>query len=176
MPPERLPRDDSALQHGAAEEEKQTLRDPLYDAVSESVEKAFQEVVERERAALAEAKARSISEMLEAATKLKIDAAEEVGEMRRKLQDERAALEEEKAAMEKAHIFQKKKILLNVGGHRFETSLQTLTAVPTTCFDSLFSGRFELIPDAEGGYFIDRDGVHFRHILNFREGRKLFSV
>jgi hypothetical protein len=30
----------------------------------------------------------------------------------------------------------------------------------------LFSGRFQLTLDTEGAYCIDRDGVHFRHILN----------
>jgi hypothetical protein len=31
----------------------------------------------------------------------------------------------------------------------------------------LFSGRFELTPDAEGAYFIDRNGKHFELILDF---------
>jgi len=86
-------------------------------------------------------------------------------------------LEQEKAAMESTHTFQKKKILLNVlGGHRFETSLQTLTSVPDTYFESLFSGRFELTLDAEGTYSIDRDGVHFRHILNFLRDSGSFEL
>jgi hypothetical protein len=75
-------------------------------------------------------------------------------------------LEKEKAAMEKIQTFQKSKILLNVGGHRFETSLHTLTQVPDTYFAAVFSGRFELTPGADGAYSIDRDGVHFRHLLN----------
>jgi uncharacterized protein YjbI with pentapeptide repeats len=36
---------------------------------------------------------------------------------------------------------------------------------------AMFSGRHELIPDKEGAYFIDRDGTHFRYILNYlRDG------
>ena len=31
----------------------------------------------------------------------------------------------------------------------------------------MFSGRHELKTDEDGAYFIDRDGTHFRHILNF---------
>jgi hypothetical protein len=31
----------------------------------------------------------------------------------------------------------------------------------------MFSGRFQLNPDADGTYFIDRDGRHFHHVLNF---------
>ena len=39
--------------------------------------------------------------------------------------------------------------------------------MPNTYLESLFSGRFELNLDDDGVYFIDRDGTHFRHILNF---------
>jgi len=36
---------------------------------------------------------------------------------------------------------------------------------------SMFSGRYSLEKDEEGCYFIDRDGTHFRYILNFlRDG------
>jgi len=75
-------------------------------------------------------------------------------------------LEKERAAMEKIQTFQTSKILLNVGGRRFETSLHTLTQVPGTYFSAMFSGRFELTPSADGAYSVDRDGVHFRHVLN----------
>ena len=98
---------------------------------------------------------------------MKEDAEKEAEGMKRKVQEERAALEAEKAAMEKAHTFQNNKICLNVGGHRFETSRRTLTSIPDTYLSSLFSGRFELATDADGAYFIERDGSHFRHVLNF---------
>ena len=76
------------------------------------------------------------------------------------------AREEEKAAMERVHTFQQNKIFLDVGGHKFTTSLQTLTSVPDTYLSSMFSGRFALGLDNDGAYCIDRDGTHFRHILN----------
>lgn len=31
----------------------------------------------------------------------------------------------------------------------------------------MFSGRFDSKPDEDGSYFIDRDGTHFRYILNY---------
>ena len=35
----------------------------------------------------------------------------------------------------------------------------------------MFSGRHPLKKDEDGSYFIDRDGTHFRFILNFlRDG------
>ena len=64
-------------------------------------------------------------------------------------------------------LIEKDKAVLNVGGTRFTTSVQTLTSVPDTFFASMFSGRFDLTLDADGAYFIDRDGSHFRHILEY---------
>jgi hypothetical protein len=101
-----------------------------------------------------------------AAAKAKADAEKQADEMRRDLVKDRSALDREKAATEKAHAFQTRKILLDVGGHKFTTSRQTLVSVPDTYLASLFSGRYELTPDDKGAYFIDRDGTHFRHILN----------
>jgi hypothetical protein len=93
----------------------------------------------------------------------------------------RCYVEEEKAAMHDAHPFQNNIIQLDVGGHKFTTSLQTLTSVPDTYLASLFSGRFQLTPNADGAYFIDRDGRHFRHVLNYlrepvEEGYKLSAA
>jgi hypothetical protein len=31
----------------------------------------------------------------------------------------------------------------------------------------MFSGRFELKKDSDGRCFIDRDGTHFKYILNY---------
>ena len=33
--------------------------------------------------------------------------------------------------------------------------------------DAMFSGRFDSKPAEDGSYFIDRDGTHFRYILNY---------
>ena len=75
---------------------------------------------------------------------------------------------------------------LNVGGQRFSTSRQTLTAIPDTFFTALLSGRIASQRDGlHGGYtnegngadngaiFIDRDPDLFRPILNFLRNRSL---
>jgi len=54
-----------------------------------------------------------------------------------------------------------------VGGHKFTTSLPTLTSVPDTFLQSMFSGRHPLARDGDGVFFIDRNGDHFRHILSY---------
>jgi len=53
----------------------------------------------------------------------------------------------------------------------FVTSTLTLTKDPDTMLAAMFSGRHALRQDDDGSYFIDRDGTHFRYILNFlRDG------
>ncbi|XP_031724850.1 BTB/POZ domain-containing protein KCTD7 isoform X1 [Anarrhichthys ocellatus] len=62
-------------------------------------------------------------------------------------------------------------ISLNVGGTYFTTRLSTLRRYEDTMLAAMFSGRHHIPRDAEGRYFIDRDGTYFADILNFlREG------
>ena len=42
---------------------------------------------------------------------------------------------------------------------------------------AMFSGRFDPKPSEDGSYFIDRDGTHFRYILNYlRTGQLLVPI
>ena len=52
---------------------------------------------------------------------------------------------------------------LGVGGQHFTTTVQTLTKDPSSMLAAMFSGKF----------FIDRDGTHFRFILNILRTGKL---
>ncbi|KAB2071591.1 FH interacting protein FIP2 -like protein [Gossypium arboreum] len=64
-------------------------------------------------------------------------------------------------------------IRLNIGGKKFCTTIDTLTCrEPDSMLAAMFSGRHTVCQDAEKGYvFVDRDGKHFRHILNWlRDG------
>ena len=106
-------------------------------------------------------------EALEAAVKVKEDAEIGAAEVWRVAAAERAALDVEKAAMENRYAFQTKEGHLDVGGHKFTTSLPTLTSVPNTYLEVMFSGRYPLAADLDGAYFIDRSGAHFGHILNY---------
>ena len=77
--------------------------------------------------------------------------------------------EEEKKRIASTHVFEPK-ITLDVGDHLFTTTTATLTHYPDTMLGAMFSGRHALIQDKNGTYFIDRDGTHFREILNFLRG------
>ena len=59
---------------------------------------------------------------------------------------------------------------LNVGGCLFTTTTATLKRFPDTMLAAMFSGRSVVTKDKNGAYFIDRDGTHFREILNFLRG------
>lgn len=57
---------------------------------------------------------------------------------------------------------------VNVGGVFYTTSLTTLTKEPDSLLAAQFSGRQPAPPkDAKGKYFIDRDGVLFRYVLDY---------
>ncbi|KAL4229875.1 BTB/POZ domain-containing protein kctd16 [Mactra antiquata] len=64
---------------------------------------------------------------------------------------------------------------LNVGGVFYTTALNTLTKDPNCLLSQMFGGEgsTKLIKDSKGKYFIDRDGVLFRYILDFLRNQKL---
>lgn len=54
------------------------------------------------------------------------------------------------------------------------TSLATLQKDPKSFFAVMFSGTWKAELDEDGAYFIDRDGTHFRYILNYlRHGEEM---
>ena len=57
-------------------------------------------------------------------------------------------------------------VKLNVGGHLFATSLDTLTK-QDNMLRAMFSGRMDVITDSDGYILIDRCGKHFELILNY---------
>jgi hypothetical protein len=65
------------------------------------------------------------------------------------------------------------RVTFKVGGKRFETTIATLTKFDDTYFSAMFSGRHTLKPDPDGSYFIDRDPLVFRYVLNYLRGDDL---
>ncbi|XP_022784312.1 BTB/POZ domain-containing protein KCTD21-like, partial [Stylophora pistillata] len=104
------------------------------------------------------------------------DAENQIKEVCEVLQREATRLRQEQEAIDAMskkidHVHLSSTINLNVGGRRFTTSLQTLTKDPDSMLAAMFSGKFEVKPSEDGAFFIDRDGEHFRFILNYlRDG------
>ena len=94
------------------------------------------------------------------------------------LQREATRLRQEREAFDSMsrkfeHVHFSSTVNLNVGGHCFKTSVQTLTKDSNTMLAAMFSGKFEMKPCEDGAFFIDRDGTHFRFILNYLRTGKL---
>ena len=64
---------------------------------------------------------------------------------------------------------------LNVGGVYYATSLLTLTRNTTCLLGKIFTGCASetILRDSKGKFFIDRDGVLFRYILDYLRNQKL---
>ena len=94
------------------------------------------------------------------------------------LQREATRLRQEQEAIDAMskkleHVHFSSTVNLNVGGHVFKTSVQTLTKDPNSMLAAMFSGKFEMKPSKDGSFFIDRDGTHLRFILNYLRTGKL---
>jgi hypothetical protein len=82
-----------------------------------------------------------------------------------------AELRREIETMQTHEVAQAGRVELNIGGYRFETSVQTLRRLPHTFFDAYFSGRYAQDVCNDGSIFVDRDGEHFGHVLEYmRDG------
>ncbi|XP_054715645.1 BTB/POZ domain-containing protein KCTD16-like [Uloborus diversus] len=62
---------------------------------------------------------------------------------------------------------------LNVGGVLYTTSLSTLTKDTKSLLGQIFTGKESVGKDSKGRYFVDRDGVLFRYVLDFLRNQKL---
>jgi N-acetylneuraminic acid mutarotase len=83
----------------------------------------------------------------------------------------KADLHREIAAMQKQQEAQQGRVVLDVGGYRYTTSVQSLRRLPGTFFDAYFSGRYTMDRSEDGSIFIDRDGKRFGQVLEYlRDG------
>jgi hypothetical protein len=125
------------------------------------------ELVSTARTRLEEAQTNAAKERAQLLTEV----AEERTKALAEVDARRAELGREVAAMHKHAEAQEGRVELNIGGCRFETSVQTLRRVPHTFFDAYFSGRYAQDVCNDGSIFVDRDCEHFGHILEYmRDG------
>ncbi|KAK7109528.1 uncharacterized protein [Littorina saxatilis] len=90
---------------------------------------------------------------------------------KRVLENDKEKLSQEIKKMAELHEVQEGRVKLDIGGHQFTTSVLTLTKETDSMLAAMFSGRHVLKTEADGSFFIDRDGTHFRYVLNYlRDG------
>jgi len=65
------------------------------------------------------------------------------------------------------------KVVVRVGQRTFQTTRATLLRVPESYFHGMLSPEFQ--QEADGTYFIDRDGDSFQYVLEFLVYGELFS-
>lgn len=174
----------------AFESEINKLLTNLSNEMSESIRKSTEKVVqnsqqllEKKEASLEEKMKKVLNKMGEYEEKLSevnkkklaMDEKEqklsktlkELEERERRLEEKEKKFETEKQDIIKLNKILESKVKLEVGGQSFSTSLLTLTKEQDSLLATMFSGCHKLQPDQDGVYFIDRDGVHFRYILNY---------
>ena len=96
-----------------------------------------------------------------------IEDTQDTNHKRRKISDDN-----KQSLNEDDEITMNEPITLNVGGIKYQTTKLTLsTASTNNVLYKMFEGNFSTKPSKDGSHFIDRDGTHFRYILNFlRDG------
>jgi len=122
------------------------------------------------------ASATEMFEKVSTATEMFKKVFEQVSKDRQQVEEEKKKWEEEKTKLNSTFVFNGPMIDLNVGGTRYTTSRSTLTKYPESMLGIMFSGRHDLeaMKCGDGSFFIDRDGTHFRHILNYlRDGQEV---
>jgi hypothetical protein len=138
------------------------------------LETAMEDVLTRVRGVLEEAeqeRAQGLAEAAEQCTKGLAKVAEEREKELAEIDARRAELHREITVMQMHQAAHEGRVELNIGGFRFETSVQTMRRVPHTFFDAYFSGRYAQDVCADGSIFVDRDGKHFGHVLEYmRDG------
>jgi len=95
---------------------------------------------------------------------------------KRNLESEVKRLTKEKDIPQKNYITQR--VLLDIGGKHFSTTVKTLTSVPGSFFCELFNHKEHLaeLTMKDGRIFLDRNGGLFRHILNCLRDPKRFIL
>jgi N-acetylneuraminic acid mutarotase len=138
------------------------------------LETAMEGVLSRARGVLEEAEQQRtllLTEVAEERTKGLVKVAEERDKGLAEVDARWAELHREVTAMQMHQAAHEGRVELNIGGFRYETSVQTLRRVPYTFVDAYFSGRYAQDVCADGSIFVDRDGEHFGHILEYmRDG------
>jgi vacuolar-type H+-ATPase subunit I/STV1 len=144
---------------GVMRREMRPLLESAMESVLAKVRSMLEEVVQQ--------RTQDLSEVADERAKVLAEIAEERAKGLAGVDARRAKLHREVATMQMHQTAHEGRIELNIGGFRFETSVQTLRRLPHTFFDAYFSGRYAQDVCAESSIFVDRDDEHFGHVLEY---------
>jgi hypothetical protein len=112
-----------------------------------------------------------LAEVAEERAKGLVEVAEERDKGLSEVNARRAELHREVAVMQMHQAAHEGRVEINIGSFRFETSVQTLRRILHTFFDAYFRGRYAQDVCSDGSIFVDRDGEHSGHVLEYmRDG------
>jgi hypothetical protein len=77
-----------------------------------------------------------------------------------KMMEDIRVWEEEKMSIARTYNFENNKIMLDIGGQKFTTTLTTLTRFPDTMIGAMISGRHALKMAKFRAFLTDRDDRH----------------
>jgi hypothetical protein len=143
-------------------------------AMGREMQLLLESVLTKARVVLEEAEqatAKGLAEVAKERAKMLIEVAKERDRELAVVDARRGELHREIAAMHTHKEAQEGRVVLDIGGYRYTTSVQALRRVPHTFFDAYFSGRYAQDVCDDGSIFVDRDGEHFGHVLQYmRDG------
>ena len=147
------------------------MYDSLLDTLEVELRAAFNTAV-TDMVAMARTRLEgAVAELALERTKGLAEVAEERAKALAEVDASRGELSREIETMQTHQAKQEGRVELNIGGYRFQTSVQTLRRVPHTFFDAYFNGRYAQDVCNDGSIFVDRDGEHFGHVLEYmRDG------
>ena len=103
-----------------------------------------------------------------------VDTKKDIVEQKDVVLEQHNISDSEKVYKRKTNLLSTSIIKLNIGGHKYSTTLSTLTKF-NSIFKIIFEHKWKTTIDDEGAMFFDRDGEIFSYILQFfRSGKIIF--
>ena len=94
----------------------------------------------------------------------------QLGEQKKTLEEQRKEFELEVSSSTAATLTEDEqmiRVVLNIGGRRFESTAEVLTKDRFSVLAALCTATPPVDPETNGTYFFDRDGELFQHCINF---------